>query len=124
MRKGKEGEVKEQVDYSLLDVPDAELSGEQIREKRRLRLMKSGAEARERLKQEKEAKEKEMETAKRIIGAKEDPRLSGMEARFVCQEGCYPCKHQGEGQEGCLVAGQAIQGVVKEVEDGSQDGNR
>lgn len=60
LRKNKDGEVKEPVDYSLLEVPDAELSSEQVKEKRRLRLMKSGADARERMRQEKEAREREV----------------------------------------------------------------
>ena len=66
LRKKKDVEVKEQVDYSLLEVPDAELDGEQIKEKRRLRLMKSGADARERIKQEREAREKEVARQKEL----------------------------------------------------------
>lgn len=51
-------EPKETPDYSLVDVPDADLSPEQIKEKRRQRLLKNAAEARERLRREKEEAER------------------------------------------------------------------
>ena len=46
-------------DFSLLAVPDAELSEAQVKEKRRLRLIKSSAEARDRMRAEKAAAEEE-----------------------------------------------------------------
>mmetsp|Transcript_13179 Transcript_13179/g.25135 ORF Transcript_13179/g.25135 Transcript_13179/m.25135 type:complete len:751 (+) Transcript_13179:207-2459(+) len=51
-------------DYPLLEVPDAELDAEQLKEKRRQRLMKNAEEARERAKRTKE-EEQAAEEAKR-----------------------------------------------------------
>jgi actin-related protein 5 len=47
-------EPKEAPDYSLVDIPDSNLSPEQIKEKRKQRLLKNSAEARERMRKEKE----------------------------------------------------------------------
>lgn len=57
-------EVKEAPDYSLLDVPDAELSAEQIKEKRKQRLLKNSADARERIRREKEEETRRIEEQK------------------------------------------------------------
>jgi actin-related protein 5 len=60
------------VDFSLLEIPDAELSPEQIKEKRRARLIKATADARIRMKEQKEeelrklAEEQELDDQKRI----------------------------------------------------------
>lgn len=54
-------DTKEKYDFSILDIPDAELSELEVREKRRLRLIKSSIEARERMKKEKEEHQLQLE---------------------------------------------------------------
>ena len=46
--------VKEPPVFTLLDRPDSELNEEELKEKRKQRLLKSGYDARERIRQEKE----------------------------------------------------------------------
>lgn len=69
-------EPKEEPDYSLLEVPDAELSPEQIKEKRKQRLLKNSAEAREKMKKEKEEQERRREEKRT---AEEERRLRDFE---------------------------------------------
>ncbi len=64
-------EPREEPDYSLLDVPDNQLDEKGIAEKRKQRLMKSNAEARERLKM---AKEEAAEKEAAIMAASEQRR--------------------------------------------------
>lgn len=47
-----------QYDFSILDIPDSELSEDKIKEKRKLRLIKAGIDARERARLEKEEEER------------------------------------------------------------------
>ena len=53
--------VEEKYDWSLLAVPDVELDASQLKEKRKLRLLKAGVDSRERQKQAKLALQKEQE---------------------------------------------------------------
>lgn len=64
--------AEDAIDYSLLDIPDAELSPEKIKEKRRARLIKATADARIKMKEQKEeeerklAEEQELDDLKRV----------------------------------------------------------
>ncbi|KGG52071.1 putative chromatin remodeling complex subunit protein [Mitosporidium daphniae] len=74
---GKDSSQKETVkyDYSILEIPDADLSEEKIKEKRKLRLLKAGFDARERARLEKEDEDraKEKEELKENMRREADP---------------------------------------------------
>ena len=53
--------AEEAIDYSLLEVPDTELSPDQIKEKRRVRLIKATSDARLRMKEQKEAEQRKLD---------------------------------------------------------------
>ena len=57
---GKDSSQKEtaKYDFSILEIPDAELSEDKIKEKRKLRLIKAGIDAREKAKLEKEEEDR------------------------------------------------------------------
>eukprot|EP00160_Parvularia_atlantis_P005201 Unigene14440_Nuclearia_a/m.43538 Unigene14440_Nuclearia_a/g.43538 ORF Unigene14440_Nuclearia_a/g.43538 Unigene14440_Nuclearia_a/m.43538 type:complete len:742 (+) Unigene14440_Nuclearia_a:21-2246(+) len=65
-----EEDKEEKFDFGLLEIPDADLTDEQIKEKRKVRLIKSGMDARERVRQVKLAEQKE-----RAATAERDERL-------------------------------------------------
>lgn len=60
-------EPKEAPDYSLVDIPDSNLSPDQIKEKRKQRLLKNSADARERLKKEKEEEERRAKVKMQLL---------------------------------------------------------
>ena len=64
-------------DFSILNVPDNELNETEIKEKRRLRLIKSSADAREKQKIEKMAEEEKRQTAAKLLELK---RIQDLEA--------------------------------------------
>lgn len=65
------------IDFSLLNVADSELSEAEIREKRRLRLIKSSADARERQKAEKAAEDARKQAAAEALERRRKTDLEG-----------------------------------------------
>ncbi|KAN0062909.1 Actin-related protein 5 [Thecaphora frezii] len=72
-----EEESKEEPSFPLVDVPDGELDDEEIKEKRKQRLMKAGYEARLRAKAEKEEEERQRQAE---IQRDEDERINDPKA--------------------------------------------
>jgi actin-related protein 5 len=67
---GEEPEVEEEPSFLLVEVPDAELNEEDLKEKRRQRLMKAGWDARVKLREEKRKEKARVVSAQSIERAK------------------------------------------------------
>jgi actin-related protein 5 len=121
-------EPKEAPDYSLVDVPDAELTTEQIKEKRKQRLLKSSAEARERIKKEKAIEEQRMkeerqrleqqrindfEGWRRDLYTERDNLIKGIKARQKKKDALSDRKSQ--------AAGAKLRNVVSLIEDEEEE---
>lgn len=63
---GEEPEVEEEPSFPLVEVPDAELNEEDLKEKRRQRLMKAGWDARVKLREEKRKEKARVVSAQAI----------------------------------------------------------
>ncbi|CCM01422.1 uncharacterized protein FIBRA_03473 [Fibroporia radiculosa] len=74
---GGEPEDPEPPSFPLIDVPDADLDEDGLREKRKQRLMKAGYDARERAKREKEREREEREAEERREEEERDRDLTG-----------------------------------------------
>ncbi|KAI0932855.1 hypothetical protein AcW1_000146 [Taiwanofungus camphoratus] len=68
--------------FPLLDVPDTELDEEQLKEKKKQRLMKAGYDARERAKREKEREREEREAEERREEEDRDRDLAGWASKL------------------------------------------
>ncbi|OSX68099.1 hypothetical protein POSPLADRAFT_1128328 [Postia placenta MAD-698-R-SB12] len=68
--------------FPLLDVPDADLEEDQLKEKRKQRLMKAGYEARERAKREKEREREEREAEERREVEERERDLAGWASKL------------------------------------------
>ena len=92
-------EPAEEPSFPLLDVPDDQLDAEGLKQKRHQRLMKSGVEARERARQEKEAEKARRAEEQRLDDEKRENDLAGWleEKRgermvIVILPLCIPCQ--------------------------------
>lgn len=77
--------AQEAPDYSLLDVPDAELDDARKKEKRRLRLLKAGADARERARAEKAEQAKRVAEAQAAMDARRLADFDGWRADLYAE---------------------------------------
>lgn len=71
---------KEAPDHSLLELPDDQLTPEQVREKRRQRLLKNAADARERIRRAKEAAEAHREEQRQARQRRREEDFAGWRA--------------------------------------------
>lgn len=78
---GENDDGDEKTSFEYLEVPDEQLDEEQLKEKRKQRLMKANFDARQRAKQEKEAAQKEAEEA-----ARKDKEWRESDLESWCQE--------------------------------------
>ncbi|WWC66880.1 uncharacterized protein I206_100787 [Kwoniella pini CBS 10737] len=79
---GIEEEPEEEPSFPLVDRPDAELTEEEIKEKRKQRLMKAGWEARVRAREEKKKERARVEEEKRLEDEERTTNLIGWSARL------------------------------------------
>ncbi|PCH33044.1 chromatin remodeling complex subunit [Wolfiporia cocos MD-104 SS10] len=77
-----EDEMDEPPSFPLLDVPDADLDEDGLKEKRKQRLLKAGYEARERAKREKEREREEREAVERREEEERDRDLTGWASKL------------------------------------------
>ncbi|OBZ79113.1 Actin-like protein arp5 [Grifola frondosa] len=68
--------------FPLVDIPDADLDEEQLKEKKKQKLMKAGYDARERVKREKEREREEREAEKKQEEEERDRDLTGWAAKL------------------------------------------
>ncbi|WWC58082.1 uncharacterized protein I303_100617 [Kwoniella dejecticola CBS 10117] len=79
---GMEEEPEEEPSFPLVDRPDSDLTEEEIKEKRRQRLMKAGWEARVRAREEKKKERARVEEEKRLEEEERTTNLSGWSLRL------------------------------------------
>ncbi|WVQ64772.1 uncharacterized protein L199_002940 [Kwoniella botswanensis] len=79
---GMEEEPEEEPVFPLVDRPDSELNEEEIKEKRRQRLMKAGWEARVKAREEKKKEREKLEEEKRLEEEERTTNLTGWSSRL------------------------------------------
>ena len=86
-----EEETEEDPVFPLVDTPDTELNDEEIKEKRRQRLMKAGWEARVKVREEKKKEKERQEEVKRREEEFRETDPTGWAAKLRAEQEVGPC---------------------------------
>jgi actin-related protein 5 len=89
---GEEAEPEEDPVFPMVDRPDAELNEEEIREKRRQRLMKAGWEARVRAREEKRKEKDRLDEVRRLEEEFRDTDPVGWSAKMRSEQEVCLCE--------------------------------